>query len=65
MAVRVVNSCKFSCDNFIYFALNGLDESRALDGWINGNVPLSLDWIVDINADDSFCPLFKLGHFLT
>lgn len=60
----MVDSGYFSGHNFINFALNCLDKGGVFDGWVDGYIFLCLDRIVNINANNSFGPLLKLGHFL-
>jgi hypothetical protein len=61
----MIYSSKFCCGYLINFSTDGFYKVEVLDGWIDGDVFLRLYGVVDIDTDDSLCPLFELRHFLT
>ena len=65
MSMRMINSCQLSWCNLIYFWFELLYKFKALNRWINRNIFLGFNWRIDINPNNSFCPLFEFGHFLT
>ena len=65
MAVGMVYPSKFGCSNFIHFPLDGFIKSLVFNWRIDGDVSLGFERIADVDADDSLCPLFKFGHFLS
>ena len=67
MAVRVEDTGGFVCVDLVDLAADFLGEARVFD-W---RICLELSegfglvrLVVDIEAEDRFCPVFEFGHFL-